>query len=88
MKQRPSWEANNYSATPEIPYLLWNLQNDYHGIQGECKIMCYLQKFPSETSEMLKTVYGEYWTGNTNKLWGFSPPMNYTDQATAACRRS
>jgi hypothetical protein len=23
-----------------------------------------------------------------NKLWGFSPPANYTDRATAACRRS
>jgi hypothetical protein len=25
---------------------------------------------------------------NKNKLRGFSPPANYTDRATAACRRS
>jgi hypothetical protein len=25
---------------------------------------------------------------SSNKLLGFSPPANYTDQATAACRRS
>jgi hypothetical protein len=23
---------------------------------------------------------------NEKKLWGFSPPANYTDRATAACR--
>jgi hypothetical protein len=27
-------------------------------------------------------------TKTTNKLRGFSPPANYTDRATAACRRS
>jgi len=30
MKQRPSWEANWFSASQEIPRVLWNLKVHYH----------------------------------------------------------
>jgi hypothetical protein len=26
MEQRPSWEANSFSATKNIPRILWNLE--------------------------------------------------------------
>jgi len=29
MEQRPSWEANRFSATQEIPHILWNLRVHY-----------------------------------------------------------
>jgi hypothetical protein len=30
MEQRPSWEANTFSASQEIPLILWNLEVHYH----------------------------------------------------------
>jgi len=30
MEQSPSWEANRYSASQEIPWLLWKLEVHYH----------------------------------------------------------
>ena len=30
MKQGPSWEANQFSASQEIPYILWNPKVHYH----------------------------------------------------------
>jgi hypothetical protein len=29
MEQRPSWEANNFSASQEIPHILWNPDVQY-----------------------------------------------------------
>jgi hypothetical protein len=29
MEQRPSWEANSFSASQEIPRILWNPEVDY-----------------------------------------------------------
>jgi hypothetical protein len=29
MEQRPSWEANSFSASPEIPLILWNPEVHY-----------------------------------------------------------
>ena len=30
MEQNPSWEANRFSASQEIPRILWNLKVHYH----------------------------------------------------------
>jgi hypothetical protein len=30
MEKSPSWEANRFSATQEIPRILWNLKVHYH----------------------------------------------------------
>ena len=30
MEQSPSWEANRFSASQEIPRILWNLKVHYH----------------------------------------------------------
>jgi len=30
MQQGPSWEANSYSYSQEIPHLLWNPKVQYH----------------------------------------------------------
>jgi hypothetical protein len=30
MDQSPSWEANSFSASQEIPRILWNLDVHYH----------------------------------------------------------
>jgi hypothetical protein len=30
MEQRPSWEADSFSAGQEIPCILWNLKVHYH----------------------------------------------------------
>jgi hypothetical protein len=38
----------------------------------------------SVTAEIFGFIQGQ----NKNKLRGFSPQANYTDRATAACRRS
>jgi hypothetical protein len=29
MEQAPRWEANSFSASPEIPHILWNLKIHY-----------------------------------------------------------
>jgi hypothetical protein len=29
MEQKPSWEANNFSASQEIPLILWNPEVNY-----------------------------------------------------------
>ena len=30
MEQSPAWEANQFSASQEIPRMLWNLKVHYH----------------------------------------------------------
>jgi len=30
MEQSPSWEANQFSVSQEIPCILWNLKVHYH----------------------------------------------------------
>jgi hypothetical protein len=30
MEQRPSWEANSFSASQEFPRILWNAEVHYH----------------------------------------------------------
>jgi hypothetical protein len=37
---------------------------------------------------LLCIMIGGIWPSTQQKLRGFSPPANYTDRATAACRRS
>ena len=34
MQQGPSWEANQFSASQEIPHILWNLNVHHHGYKS------------------------------------------------------
>jgi hypothetical protein len=54
---------------------------------------CMSARVVSETAECFQSVRnifprGKYYTYKQNKLRGLSPQANYTDRATAACRRS
>jgi hypothetical protein len=41
----------------------------------------------NECEMLMEELAGKHAPIQTNKLRGFSPPANYTDRATAACRR-
>ena len=40
MKQSPSWEANRFSASQEIPCILWNLKVHYHSLSHPPPVGC------------------------------------------------
>jgi hypothetical protein len=72
MQLTPPREANNYSITQEIPAVLWNLKY-YHNMHSNLD-SDKLSPYPYKRT--------------TNQLHGLSPRANYTDRATAACRRT
>ena len=56
MEQSPSWEANRFSASQEIPRILWNLEVHYriHKCSPPVPILSQLSLFHTPTSHFLK----------------------------------
>ena len=56
MEQCPSWEANQFAASQEIPYILWNLKVHYciHKCPPLVPIMNQLDPVHTPTSHFLK----------------------------------
>ena len=56
MKQSPSWEANRFSASQEIPRILWNPKVYYriHQCPPPVPILSHLDAVHTRTSHFLK----------------------------------
>jgi hypothetical protein len=56
MKQSPSWEANRFAASQEIPHILWNPQvhNRFHKCPPPVSIMSQIIIVHTPTSHFLK----------------------------------
>jgi hypothetical protein len=56
MEQRPSWEANSFSTSQEIPRILWNPEIHYciHNSPPPVPILCQLNPVHAPTSHVLK----------------------------------
>ena len=57
MEQRPSWEANQFSASQEIPCILWNPKVHYHIYKSSptCTILSYVNSVHTPTFYFLKS---------------------------------
>ena len=55
-EQSPSWEANRFSASQEIPHILWNQKVHYrfHKCQPPVPILRHIDPVHASTSHFLK----------------------------------
>jgi hypothetical protein len=49
MEQSPSWEANQFAASQEIPCILWNLKVLYHIYKCPPPVSIHIQLNPVHT---------------------------------------
>jgi hypothetical protein len=56
MEQSPSWEANRFAASQEIPHIVWNLKVHYriHKCPSTDPILSQLDPVHTPTSHFLK----------------------------------
>jgi hypothetical protein len=73
-----SWEATSRSATQEFPNILWNPKIHHCAHKRPPLDPVLIQVNPVHTTPSYKQ----------KQTPGLSPPANYIDRATAACRRS
>jgi hypothetical protein len=89
MQQTPSSEAGSRSASQETPRPSWNpkFQYNVHRVSGSWCVALH----HGADRHSRATSHGYHVTSVATlkkKLHGLSPRANYTDRATAACRRS
>jgi len=58
MEQSPSWEANRFSASQEIPLILWNPEGSLP--QSQMPATCPYPE-PAQSSNILQTIKKEGW---------------------------
>jgi hypothetical protein len=79
----PSWETANCAATQELPQ---------HFMEPEGSLSCSQEPstgpYPKPDRSSPVHTIPSYLSKNWTELRGRSPQATYTDQATAACRRS
>jgi hypothetical protein len=91
MEQSPSWEANRFSASQEIPRILWSLKVHYciHKCPSPVPILSQLDPVHTPTSHFLKSNLNIIlpfmpWSSEWSLSLGF-PHQNPVDASPRTC---
>ena len=71
MEQSPSWEANRFSASQEIPCILWKTKVHYcsHKSLPPVPVLCHINPVPHPTSRSVLILSSHLWPGLLSGLF-------------------